>query len=65
MERIKVKLHSNMNPSVEATKATIKNLPGGNHSLIQDGDDFFIETDNPGFVRFSVVRQGYVKAIVD
>ena len=70
---MKVRLHNNQSDSANATDSTIKMLGGGTHALKRDPDGNILfdqdgyaelETSNPGFVRFALVRQGYVAEVL-
>jgi hypothetical protein len=62
--RVPVELLSEIPSAVESTARTIATLhPAGSHRLVKEDDGYVIETDQPDFVRFAAVRQGYVKAL--
>lgn len=56
---IEVELHSTEPSAVEATRATMRALPGGD--LIERDGRFFVPA---GFPAWAAERQGYVKRIV-
>ena len=70
---MKVRLHCNDKKPAEATDATIRALVhGGCLKRGDDGDIVFdenglatVEGGDQGFMRFALVRQGYVVEIVD
>ena len=70
---MKVRLHNNAKDSAEATDNTIKMLPGGcklkrdkNNEIEFDENGLAtVEGGDLGFIQFALVRQGYVKEIVE
>lgn len=70
---LKVKFHSNQQDAAEATDNTIKQLPGNGYLLrAREGEIYFdkdgfaiLQTNNPGFMKFALIKQGYVKEIKD
>lgn len=62
-ERFEVELHSTHPQAIQATAATISMLPGGGE-LVQDGQRFFNEAQDIGFLEYAVEHQGYVKRVV-
>ena len=70
---MKVRLLSNEESAANATDATIKMLPGGGRlrrresgKVAFDNEGYAtIEGGNEGFLRFALVRQGYVREVAD
>lgn len=70
---MKVKLWSNDKKGAEATDTTIKMMAGNNFLERDETQEIKFDeqgnanliTDNEGFMRFALVRQGYIKAFVD
>jgi hypothetical protein len=62
-EKQYVTLWSTDPKAVDATRATVRMLPGGN-DLHQDARGFYV-TGSLGFLRFALVHQGYVRALAE
>ena len=63
MERIEVELYSTSPDAVEQVKELLKQAPL-NSTLEEEGGKFYVVTENPGFLRFALTNQGYVKRVV-
>lgn len=62
-DEIEVELHSTEPSAVEATRSTLAMAPLDS-KLIERNGKFYVQTSNPGFIRFALEQQGYVRRIV-
>lgn len=68
---ILAKAHSNNPSALSATDNTLQGLgfnthirknPDGNYLIREDGS-IVIDTDNPGYIKFASIHQGYLESI--